>query len=71
MHYVPLRNDLGDLLEQARWLQEHPQEARSIGAAAQAWATRHLSRENVEDYLAKSILSAAREDVAAKELQLA
>ena len=61
VHYVPVANDLSDLVEQARWVQEHPREAAGIGTAAQAWARRHLTRERAEDYLVESLVAVAAE----------
>jgi hypothetical protein len=43
-HHIPVQRDLADLVERARWVREHPQEAAAIGAAGQALAQRLLTR---------------------------
>jgi hypothetical protein len=62
VHYVPLQADLADLPAQARWMLYHPSEAADIGAAGREWARRHLTRDNVEDYLVERLFEAARKD---------
>ena len=42
-HYIPVRRDLADLVERARWVQEHPREAAAIGEAGQDLAQRLLT----------------------------
>lgn len=37
--------DENELLERARWLMQHPAEARAIGSAGAAWFQRHFSAE--------------------------
>ena len=44
VHLIPVRRDLADLVERARWVQEHPREASAIGAAGQALAQQLLTR---------------------------
>jgi hypothetical protein len=43
-HFIPVRRDLGDLLERVAWAREHPDEAAAIGRAGQLFARAHLSR---------------------------
>ena len=43
-HFIPVRRDLSDLVDRARWVQDHPQEAAAIGAAGQALAQQLLTR---------------------------
>lgn len=43
-HYIPVQQDLADLLERVRWAQEHAAEAARIGASGQAFAREHLTR---------------------------
>lgn len=45
VHFVPVREDLSDLLGRSRWVVEHPQEAAAIGRAGQAFAREHLTRD--------------------------
>lgn len=44
VHFIPVAADLSDVVEQARWTVEHPEEAAAIGAAGQAFAAEHLTR---------------------------
>lgn len=43
-HYIPVRRDLSDLVERARWVQENPEQAAQIGRAGQTFAQRSLDR---------------------------
>ena len=43
-HYVPAKADLSDLVEKARWILEHREEAQRIAAQGQAHALQHLTR---------------------------
>lgn len=45
-HFVPVQRDLSDLVAQARWVQQHPQEAARIGRAGQELAGRLLTRSS-------------------------
>lgn len=42
--YIPVRRDLSDVVDQARWVQQNPQEAEQIGRAGQKLAQRLLTR---------------------------
>lgn len=44
VHYVPVRNDLGDLVEKIRWVQENDNEAREIAANAADFAATWLTQ---------------------------
>ena len=43
-HYVPVKRDLSDLLEQVAWVQQHPVEAQVIAENAYTFAQEHLTR---------------------------
>lgn len=50
-HYVPVRRDLSDLVDRARWVQQNPHEAEQIGRAGQKLAQRLLTRASaVEEW---------------------
>uniref|UniRef100_A0A7S4VG91 Glycosyl transferase CAP10 domain-containing protein n=1 Tax=Alexandrium monilatum TaxID=311494 RepID=A0A7S4VG91_9DINO len=51
VHYVPVRYDLGDLLEKVTWLREHDEKARSIAQRAATFARRYLSCDGVVRYV--------------------
>jgi hypothetical protein len=46
VHYIPVQNDLSDLVDKLRWAHSHPTEAREIGLNAAEFAHRHLSRKS-------------------------
>ena len=58
-HYVPVRRDLSDLVPQARWVQQHPQEAAEIGRAGQKLAQQLLTRRSAVERWARVLSDAA------------
>jgi hypothetical protein len=60
-HYVPVRRDLSDLVPQARWVQQHPQEAAAIGRAGQKQAQQLLTRRSAVEHWAGVLTDAARQ----------
>ncbi len=52
-HYIPVKNDLSDLLEQLEWAISHDTECRMISSNASKLASRILSEEAVYLYLYK------------------
>ena len=48
-HFVPIQNDLSDLLERIEWAKEHDDEVQAISANAQEFARNNLMIE--DDYL--------------------
>ena len=58
-HYVPVRRDLSDLVTQARWVQQHPQEAAQIGLAGQKLAQRLLTRRSAVEQWSRVLTNAA------------
>jgi hypothetical protein len=51
VHYIPLQNDLSDLVEKLQWAKDHDREALQISRQAQEFAKEHLSRESVLQYV--------------------
>ncbi|EKE08762.1 MAG: KDEL motif-containing protein 1-like protein [uncultured bacterium] len=49
VHYLPIRNDMSDLLEKIHWAKEHDLEARKIAETARAFALDNLMP--ADDYL--------------------
>lgn len=43
VHYIPVKEDLSDLVQQTLWAREHPEECRSIAREAVVFATTHLT----------------------------
>jgi hypothetical protein len=50
-HYIPIQNDMGDLLEKIQWGIEHDQEVREISVQAQDFAVNNLMFEDNYFYL--------------------
>ena len=57
-HCVPVRRDLSDLVSQARWVQQHPQEAADIGRAGQKLAQQLLTRRAAVEQWARILTDA-------------
>lgn len=51
VHYVPIQNDMSDLLEKIRWAQEHDGECRTIAENARSFALHHLMPNQIYSYL--------------------
>lgn len=45
VHYCPVKRDLSDLVERAKWCVAHPEAAADIGANGRRFALAHLTRE--------------------------
>ena len=58
IHYVPVKEDLSDLLSQLDWADAHPQAADAIGRASQAFARERLTKAAALKDLAKCIREA-------------
>ncbi|KAF3695058.1 KDEL motif-containing protein 1 Precursor [Channa argus] len=52
-HYIPVRADLGDLLEKVQWARDHDEEAKKIALAGQQFARNHLMGDNIFCYYYK------------------
>ena len=62
-HYVPVAENLGDLVERVAWADAHPAEAAAIAAAAQQFAREHLTRAAAMRALAHALVSGTRPPV--------
>ena len=51
IHYIPVQNDMRDLVEKINWAKEHDEEAAQIAANAHAFASQNLLFEDVYFYL--------------------
>ena len=51
IHYIPIQNDMSDLLEKINWAKEHDKEVAQIGANAKEFASQNLLFEDVYFYL--------------------
>lgn len=52
-HYVPIRADMGDLLDKITWARQHDEEARKIAMAGQQFARNHLMGDSIFCYYYK------------------
>ncbi len=50
-HYVPVKNDLSDLLEKIRWAKAHDAECQAIAKRARVFALENLMPEQIYAYL--------------------
>ncbi|MDP3371677.1 MAG: glycosyl transferase family 90 [Candidatus Paracaedibacteraceae bacterium] len=50
VHFIPVKSDLSDLIEQVKWANEHPVEAEQIAEAGHQFAIKLLHPENVLNY---------------------
>lgn len=55
VHYVPIRQDLSDLMSTVRWLQHNDKRAQDIGANGQAFAIHNLSTAAVQRHLLRVV----------------
>jgi len=53
VHYVPVAEDLSDLLDQIRWCREHDDECRQIAINAFEFHNKYLQKKGMFDYLQK------------------
>ena len=51
IHYIPVQNDLSDLLEKIGWAREHDEEAKKIAEQATEFASQNLRFEDIYFYL--------------------
>jgi hypothetical protein len=51
VHYVPLKRDISDLVEQYKWLIDHPVQAKTIAENGQLFAKEILNPEALETFL--------------------
>lgn len=58
-HYVPVKSDLSNLIEQIEWARSHDREARQIIQNANAFAENNLQKAQIDDYLTEALLAYA------------
>ena len=59
-YYVPVRRDLSDLVDRARWVQDNADAAAKIGQAGQELAQRQLTRAAAVEQWARTLSRAAQ-----------
>lgn len=60
-HYVPVKEDLSDLIEQLDWADAHPDRAATIAAAALGFARMYLTKDAALRGLRAALLTTAAE----------
>jgi hypothetical protein len=55
LHYIPVRNDLSDLMDKLAWAEDHYQEALLIAGNAKKFALENLSQIKAIEFLANRI----------------
>ena len=58
-HYIPVKEDLSDLLDQLAWADENPAKARAIAAACQQFARAHLTAAAARRALRAALVTTA------------
>lgn len=59
VHYIPIKEDLSDLIERIKWCREHDEECRKIAAAALELGQRILTKDSLIDYFAATMWALA------------
>lgn len=61
VHYVPVRNDLSDLLKMIDWCRRNDDECRAIAVNAKRFYDTYLGRAGILDFLQMTLVELARE----------
>ena len=56
IHYVPIKSDLSDLIDQIKWCRSHDSECKKIANNSRKFYLRYLQKDGVLDYLQKLII---------------
>ena len=56
-HYVPVKEDLSDLIQQIKWCREHDQECQEIVKNAKEFFNEYLQENGILDYLQKVLVN--------------
>ena len=59
VNYIPIKNDLSDLLEIFNWLQTHDREAHEIAMRGQELGIEIFSKASIESYVVHSLIAYA------------
>ncbi len=57
VHYVPVNEDLSDLIEKIEWAKAHDQEAKQIAANGHQFACEHIAQEACDEYLYHALIA--------------
>ena len=56
VHYIPIKNDLSDLLEKIRWCRKNDSKCKEIAHNAKLFYNKYLQKNGVLDYLQKLLI---------------
>jgi hypothetical protein len=56
VHYIPIKNDLSDLIEQIKWCRDNDKKCKKIAKNARKFYFKYLQKDGVLDYLQKIII---------------
>lgn len=59
IHYVPVKEDLSDLLDKIDWCRDHDEQCRVIAESAKSFYDRYLGETGVLDYLQRLLVDVA------------
>ena len=62
VHYIPVKEDLSDLIEKLDWAENHQREVCDIANNAREYAINHLMKRHAIEYFAKEIVSVTKQD---------
>jgi serine/threonine protein kinase len=60
VHYVPVRADLSDLVNQIKWCREHDAECEAIAKGGMDFFDRYLQKKGLLDYMQKALVDLRR-----------
>lgn len=58
-HFIPVKQDLSDLIQKIRWAKTHDAQAKEIGQNGRNFALTHLMPEHILEYCYKTLLAYA------------
>lgn len=60
VHYIPVKSDLSDLIDQIKWCRLHDNECKQIAYNAYAFYTRYLNRSSILDFMQYTLVTLKR-----------
>ena len=60
-HYVPVKDDLSDLIDQIKWCRNHDEDCKKIANNAKLFFKTYLQKDGVLDYTQKILINLKRE----------
>ena len=60
-HYVPIKKDLSDLIEQIKWCKKNDEKCKEIARNAETFYFKYLQKDGIVDYLQKTLVDLKEE----------